>query len=86
MLKVKWTCLLLAPLTLAACQTAVPPVEVTRFHIGDQTARGTIAVEPLTLNDDTSIEYRSYAAAVGQELQRVGASGAAVWTTERLSP
>lgn len=72
MTKAKWTCLLLAPVALAGCQTAVPPVEVTRFHIGDQTGRGTIAVEPLTLNDDISIEYRTYAAAVGRELQRLG--------------
>lgn len=72
MTKAKWTCLLLAPVALAGCQTAVPPVEVTRFHIGDQTGRGTIAVELLTLNDDISIEYRTYAAAVGRELQRLG--------------
>ena len=68
----KWFALLLTPLALAGCATAVPPVEVTRFHIGDQAGRGFIAVEPLTLSDDTSIEYRSYAAAVGQELQRIG--------------
>lgn len=70
----KWISLLLSPVALAGCQTAVAPVEVTRFHIGDQTGRGTIAVEPLTLSDDTSIEYRTYAAAVGQELQRLGFS------------
>ena len=72
MRKKDWASLVLAPLALAGCATAVPPVEVTRFHIGDQTARGTIAVEPLTLSDDTSIEFRSYAAAVGRELQRIG--------------
>ena len=68
----KWIALLLTPLVLAGCATAVPPVEVTRFHIGDQAGRGSIAVEPLTLSDDTSIEYRTFAAAVGRELQRVG--------------
>lgn len=72
--KAKWISLLLAPAVLAGCQTAVPPVEVTRFHMGDQTGRGTIAVQPLTLSDDTSIEYRTYAAAVGRELQRLGFS------------
>jgi hypothetical protein len=72
MSKAKWACLWLAPLTLAGCQTAVAPVEVTRFHMGDQTGRGTISVEPLALSDDTSIEYRTYAAAVGRELQRLG--------------
>src|SRR3546814_2342471 len=68
----KWACILAASLSLAACQTAIPPVEVTRFHIGDQTGRGTIAVEPLSFDDDTSLEFRSYAAAVGRELQRIG--------------
>lgn len=68
----KWACILAASLSLAACQTAIPPVEVTRFHIGDQTGRGTVAVEPLSFDDDTSLEFRSYAAAVGRELQRIG--------------
>src|SRR3546814_7006868 len=68
----KWACILAESLSLAACQTAIPPVEVTRFHIGDQTGRGTIAVEPLSFDDDTSLEFRSYAAAVGRELQRIG--------------
>ena len=63
---------LLVPMMLAGCQTAVAPVEVTRFHMGDQTARGSIAVEPLSLSDEPSIEYRTYAAAVGRELQRIG--------------
>ncbi|MBB4641387.1 DUF4136 domain-containing protein [Rhizorhapis suberifaciens] len=63
---------LLVPMTLAGCQTAVAPVEVTRFHMGDQTGRGSVAVEPMTLSDDSSIEYRTYAAAVAQELQRIG--------------
>src|SRR3546814_6336598 len=68
----KWVCILAASLSLAACQTAIPPVEVTRFHIGDQTGRGTIAVEPLSFDDDTSLEFRSYAAAVGRDMQRIG--------------
>ncbi|MBK5265435.1 MAG: hypothetical protein JJE34_09440 [Alphaproteobacteria bacterium] len=68
----KWACLLVGPLALAGCATAIAPVEVTRFHIGDQTGRGTIAVEPLAFDDDTSLEFRSYAAAVERELQRIG--------------
>lgn len=63
---------LVVPMMLAGCQTAVAPVEATRFHMGDQTGRGSIAVEPMTLSDDTSIEYRTYAAAVARELQRIG--------------
>lgn len=70
--RIKWVCLLLVPLGLAGCATAVPPVEVTRFHVGQPIERGTISVEPMTLSDDISIEYRTYAAAVARELQRVG--------------
>src|SRR3546814_5035080 len=49
----KWACILAASPSLAACQTAIPPVEVTRFHIGDQTGRVTIEVELLSFDDDT---------------------------------
>lgn len=59
-------------LPLAACATAVPPVEVTRFHLGDPARTGTIAVEEMPGNQDISLEFRTYAAAVSQELQRVG--------------
>ena len=59
-------------LSLAACTTAVPPVEVTRFHVGDPARAGTIAVEEMPGNPDVGLEFRTYAAAVDQELQRVG--------------
>ncbi|MES2172895.1 MAG: hypothetical protein V4523_03000 [Pseudomonadota bacterium] len=59
-------------LTLAACATAVPPVEVTRFHVNDPARTGTVAVEEMPGNPDISLEFRTYAAAVSQELQRVG--------------
>jgi hypothetical protein len=65
-----------APLALAmalsACATAVPPVEVTRFHADSPAARGTIAVEEMNDNPDVGLEFQTYAAAVGQELQKVG--------------
>lgn len=61
-------------LSLAACATAVPPVEVTRFHIGNPARSGTIAVEEMPSNPDAGLEFRTYAAAVEQELQRVGFS------------
>lgn len=63
--------------SLAGCATAVPPVEVTRFHVGDPARSGTIAVEEMPGNPDVSLEFRTYAAAVDQELQRVGFTPAA---------
>ena len=59
-------------LSLAGCATAVPPVEVTRFHVGNPARSGTIAVEEMPDNPDAGLEFRTYAAAVEQELQRVG--------------
>ena len=62
----------LLALALAGCATSVPPVEVTRFHVGDPARAGTIVVEEMQGNPDVSLEFRTYAAAVDQELQRVG--------------
>lgn len=59
-------------LSLSACATAVPPVEVTRFHVASPPTTGTIAVREMIGNPDVSLELRTYAAAVGQEFQRVG--------------
>jgi hypothetical protein len=67
-----------AALSFGGCATAVPPVEVTRFHNAVPSwAPGTryaIATAPL---DDPgagmpSIEWNSYRAAVDQQLQRQG--------------
>lgn len=58
--------------SLSACATAIPPVEVTRFHIDNPAHSGTIAVEEMPGNPDISLEFRTYAAAVMQEWQRVG--------------
>lgn len=59
---------------LSACVAPVGPVEVTRFHLPDTSMLGnsTIAVEPAQGMDGTSLEFRSYAAAVERELARVG--------------
>ena len=62
----------LLALSLAGCATAVPPVEVTRFHVGNPAQSGTLAVEEMAANPDAGLEFRTYAAAVEQELQRVG--------------
>lgn len=61
-------------LALSACATAIPPVEVTRFHAGEPVAHsGGILVEPaVEMGRDDSIEFRTFAGAVSQELQRIG--------------
>lgn len=63
---------------LSGCATPVGPVEVTRFHLPDTAVlgRGTIRVEPAPGDDGSSIEFRTYAAAVAQELARLGYSEA----------
>jgi hypothetical protein len=70
--------LLAAALTLGGCATAVPPVEVTRFHNAvPGWAPGTryaIATAPVDgpAAGMPSIEWNSYRAAVDQQLQRQG--------------
>lgn len=59
-------------LSLSGCATAVAPVEVTRFHAANPPMSGTVSVEEMIGNPDISLEFRTYAAAVGQELQRAG--------------
>ncbi len=61
-------------LSLAACATAAPPVEVTRFHTDNPARSGSIAVEEIQGNPDVGLEFRTYADAVNAELQRVGFS------------
>lgn len=67
-------------LPLAACATTAPPVEVTRFHIGNPARSGTIAVEEMPGNPDVSLEFRTYADAVAQEWQRAGFTPVATGT------
>jgi hypothetical protein len=49
---------------------------VTRFHLGQQIARGPIAIEPADPADAGSLEFDQVANAVGRELGRLG------WTVE----
>jgi hypothetical protein len=46
--------------------------EVTRFHLGQPVARGQIAVEAFDPADANMPEFASYAAAVQQQLTRLG--------------
>ena len=70
--------LVAAALALGGCATAVPPVEVTRFHTAvPGWAPGTryaIATAPVDgpAAGMPSLEWNSYRAAVDQQLQRQG--------------
>ena len=48
------------------------PVDVTRYHLNEPVAPGTIALEPLATSGTVSPEYRIYADAVGTELEQLG--------------
>ncbi len=82
--------LLVASAALAAmltgCQTTdqgsgvQQGVSVTRFHLGQPVARGEIRVEPADPSRSDSLQFRQEAAAVEQELARLG------WTIARADP
>ena len=58
---------------LAGCVAPVGPVEVTRFvQPAAALGHGPIVIEPEPGGDAQSLEFRSYAAAVGRELTRIG--------------
>ncbi|WP_166038375.1 DUF4136 domain-containing protein [Sphingosinicella sp. YJ22] len=47
-------------------------VDVTRFHLGHEPARGTISVEPIDATQAGSFEFNRFANAVERELTRLG--------------
>ncbi|MDB5667384.1 MAG: hypothetical protein JWL74_334 [Alphaproteobacteria bacterium] len=47
-------------------------VDVTRFHLGREPARGTIAIEPVDSNQAGSFEFSRFASAIERELSRLG--------------
>ncbi|HEU4969430.1 DUF4136 domain-containing protein [Sphingomonas sp.] len=63
--------LLASLLALGACATPSPPVEVTRFHLGEVNERGTVAIEPEP-GARPGMEFDIYANAVANELNRLG--------------
>lgn len=67
-------CLLGSTLALAACTTTAPRTEVTRFHLGQPLAPAQVAIEPLPAQPllGDSLQFQSYAGAVGAELTRLG--------------
>lgn len=63
----------LFPLSLlAGCATALPPVQVTRFHVPEAPRAETVAIEAAPGNDAGGIEFRTYANAVAAALGRAG--------------
>jgi hypothetical protein len=61
--------------SLAGCATtnqAPGGTEVTRFHLGDQIARGPIAIEAADPRAGNSAEFRTYADIVARQLSRLG--------------
>lgn len=51
---------------------AAGAIDVTRFHLGQQIARGEIAVEPVSPAQANSLEFSRYAAAVERQLIALG--------------
>lgn len=68
---------LLGVMLLAGCAAQTPPVELTRFHLGQPVARGDIAIEPRNPNDAKSLEFESISASIARELKARGFSIAA---------
>jgi hypothetical protein len=66
------TAAVLAVLALGGCATSVPPTEVTRFHLNQPIAPGSVIVTPRNPASASGLEFQTYAAAVTAELQRLG--------------
>ena len=62
------TLLISTALALGGCAASIPPVQVTRFHLGGEIARGSVA--PVVV--ENSLERAAYDAAVARELARLG--------------
>ncbi len=59
-------------LGLSACTATIPPVDVTRFHLGLPLAAAPVTIAPLAGEDGSTIEFRTYAIAVSREMARLG--------------
>jgi Domain of unknown function (DUF4136) len=60
--------LLSTALALGGCAASIPPVQVTRFHLGSQIVRAPVAL----VGVGNSLERAAYDAAVARELARLG--------------
>ena len=63
-------------LVLSGCAASIPPVEVTRFHLGLPIERSTVAIESVPGAD--SLEAETYNNAVRGELSKLGYPDAAL--------
>lgn len=75
-----------ASLPVAGDALAASKIEVTRFHAPDVPQSGGIAVEPQPGPPDDSLEYRTFASAVGQALAQMGFTDETGLETFRASP
>jgi hypothetical protein len=59
---------------VAGCATddMVTGASVTRFHLGQQIARGPIAIESVDPRDNNSLEFQAISAPIARELARLG--------------
>ena len=59
---------------VAGCATddMVTGASVTRFHLGQQIARGPIAIESVDPRDTNSLEFQAISASIARELARLG--------------
>ncbi|HEY1124071.1 MAG TPA: DUF4136 domain-containing protein [Sphingobium sp.] len=62
----------IAALSLAGCMTAIPSVDVTRFHDAAVARSGTVSVVAANPRDAASLEFRTAANAVAAALTRTG--------------
>jgi hypothetical protein len=61
-----------AALSLSGCMTAIPSVDVTRFHAATVPSAGTVTIAPSDPRDMASLEFRTSANAVSAALTRIG--------------
>lgn len=57
---------------VAGCAATIPPVNVTRFHLGQPIAANGVVIAPMAGGDPASLEFRTYAAAVAKRLAGIG--------------
>ncbi|MCJ8158512.1 DUF4136 domain-containing protein [Sphingomonas sp. LaA6.9] len=73
-----------AALALAGCAASIPPVEVTRFHLNQPIAPGTVAIDTAAPGVK-SLEFTNYTNAVAAELQRLGFAPAAIGASDYVA-
>jgi hypothetical protein len=71
-------------LSLAACAAQMPETRVTRFHLGQPIAPGSVLVEPRDPTLAKDLEFQAYAGAITAELTRLGFSAAPDLTKSEL--